>query len=238
MSDYRDRVYARYRAAGAAGGEASAGGLAFLDRVVARHFPPSHDAVILEPGCGAGYLIRAARAAGYRNVSGIDASPDQVAEAARLGIAGVGLGDARERIAALAPQSLDAVVAFDLLEHMTKDEAVAMADSVCRALKPGGRWILHTVNAESPFFGRVRYGDFTHEQAFTQASLDQLLRLAGFAAVRCYEDRPAVHGLASALRRLAWGCVRTLLIAYLVAESGPAARRAILSQNLLCVAIK
>ena len=40
---------------------------------------------------------------------------------------------------------------------------------MCRALKPGGRWILHTANAESPFYGRVRYGDITHEQAFTQS---------------------------------------------------------------------
>jgi SAM-dependent methyltransferase len=238
MSDYRDRVYARYRAAGAAVGEASAGGLKFLDQVVAHHFPPARNAAILELGCGAGYLVRAARAAGYSNVAGVDAAPDQVAEAARLGIAGVTLGDARETLAHAPAASLDAVVAFDVLEHMTKDEGFALADAVGRVLKPGGRWILHTVNAESPFFGRVRYGDITHEQAFTQDSLGQLLTLAGFAQVRCFEDRPAVHGAASALRRLAWSCVRVLLIVYLVAESGPAARRAILSQNLLCVATK
>jgi cyclopropane fatty-acyl-phospholipid synthase-like methyltransferase len=238
MSDYRDRVYARYRAAGAAGATASAGGLAFLDQVVARHFPPARTAAILELGCGAGYLVRAARAAGYSNVSGIDASPEQVAEAARLGIAGVALGDARAKLAQAPAASFDMIVAFDVLEHMTKDEGFILADAVCRALKPGGSWILHTANAESPFFGRVRYGDITHEQAFTQDSLDQLLTLAGFAQVRSFEDRPAVHGVASALRLLAWACVRALLIVYLVAESGPAARRAILSQNLLCVAIK
>ena len=98
--------------------------------------------------------------------------------------------------------------------------------------------MLFRSNAESPFFGRVRYGDLTHQQAFTSESLGQLVRLAGFVALRCYEDRPAVHGIASALRRLLWVILRQGSILYLMAESGPAARRAILSQNLLCVATK
>jgi SAM-dependent methyltransferase len=238
MTGYRDRIYARYRAAGAASAEPSAGGLAFLRFVVGRHFPPTRDAAIVELGCGAGYLMRCAREAGYTAITGVDASPEQVAEAARLGIAGVREGDARAHVAAATPGSLDAVVSFDLLEHLTKDETLALADDVHRALKPGGRWLIHTVNAESPFFGHVRYGDFTHEQAFTAQSLDQILRIAGFAEVRCFEDRPTLHGLASALRRLAWVFVRAMRVAALMVESGPSARRAILSQNLLCVAIK
>jgi SAM-dependent methyltransferase len=242
-ADFRDLVYARYRAAGPARAAApegllGAGGEAFLAEVVRRHFPPSRDARILDLGCGAGFLLRAARRAGYAQSAGIDASPEQVALAARLGIAGVAQGDLRAHAAGLAPSSLDAVLAFDVLEHLTKEESFALAGAVHRALAPGGRFVLHTVNAESPFFGRVRYGDVTHLEAFTRESLDQLLGLAGFAAVRCHEDRPAVHGIASALRRLAWPVLRAPLVAFLVAESGPAAGRAILSQNLLCVATK
>jgi SAM-dependent methyltransferase len=241
--DYRSRAYARYRGAkavdGAASGDAlSAGGRAFLDRVVRRHFPASRAAAIIDLGCGAGHLIRAAREAGYTNVSGVDASPEQVAEAARLGIAGVHQGDLHDHLASLEEGSIDAILAFDVLEHLTKEESFAFADAVHRALAPGGRWIIHTVNGESPFFGRVRYGDVTHEQAFTRDSLGQLLRLAGFGRVNCYEDRPIPHGMASLARLAVWSSLRLLLVLYLVAESGPAARRAILSQNLLCVATK
>ena len=94
------------------------------------------------------------------------------------------------------------------------------------------------MNAESPFFGRVRYGDFTHETAFTEASLRQVLGAGGFASFHFREDSPAVHGVLSAGRRLAWILLRPLAILWLVAESGPGARRAILSQNLVCVAVK
>jgi len=61
--DYRSRAYARYRGAKAVDGVAgvdalSAGGRAFLDRVVRRHFPPSRAAPIIDLGCGAGRPIR------------------------------------------------------------------------------------------------------------------------------------------------------------------------------------
>ena len=65
MTDYRDRAYARYRAAGPAEAEPSAGGIAFLRQVVRRHFPAVRDAAIVDLGCGAGFLIREARRAGY-----------------------------------------------------------------------------------------------------------------------------------------------------------------------------
>lgn len=241
-TDLRDRLYARYADTGAAAvplsrpEDAPGGQIDMLRATVGRHFPPSHDARILDLGCGPGLLIHVARRAGYRDITGVDVSPQQVALAERLGIEGVREGELIATVEALAPGALDAVVTFDVLEHLDRAEMVRLSDGVHRALAPGGRWIIHTVNAEAPFFGRVRYGDLTHEQAFTQASLRQLLRASSFAAVACYEDAPAPGRFGGTLRWLMWQVARLPALFWLIAESGPAARHAILSQNLLAVA--
>ena len=219
--------------------EDAPGGLRdMLRKVVRDHFPPSREATILDLGCGHGLLVHEARRAGYRDVSGVDASPEQVAFAERLGVAGIRAGDAFASLAALAPDSQDAIICFDVLEHLTRDELFAMIEAVHRALRPGGRWIVHSCNAESPFFGRVRYGDLTHEQAFTRVSLRQALMGCGFAEVRCYEDAPVPGRPGGTARWIAWKVLRLFLVALLMAESGGDGHRAILSQNLLAVAFK
>jgi SAM-dependent methyltransferase len=243
-TETRRRLYARYLSAGGgpppyARPEDAPGGLRdMLRKVVREHFPPSREAAILDLGCGHGMLVHAARRAGYRNVAGVDASPEQVAFAERLGIGGIRAGDAFATLAALAPESHDAIVCFDVLEHLTREEMLAMIDGVYRALRPGGRWIIHSCNAESPFFGRVRFGDLTHEQAFTRVSLRQALLACGFAEIRCFEDAPVPGRPGGTARWIAWTMLRLFLVALLMAESGGDARRAILTQNLLAVAIK
>jgi 2-polyprenyl-3-methyl-5-hydroxy-6-metoxy-1,4-benzoquinol methylase len=210
----------------------------FLRRLVREHFPTDRDAVVLDLGCGHGALLHFARAAGYTNLSGVDGSPQQIAAAQRLGIEGVAEGDLRDTLAAQADASLDVVVAFDVIEHFTRDELLPFVDQVHRVLKPGGCWIIHVPNGESPFFGSIRYGDLTHEIAFTRTSLAQLLLSSGFGEVRCFEDVPVVHGAKSALRWLLWKGFRSVLRLYVAAETGDASNAHIFSQNLLAVARK
>jgi predicted SAM-dependent methyltransferase len=76
-----------------------------------------------------------------------------------LGIDGVDQGDLLETLKAQPDASLDVVVAFDIIEHFMRDELLGFVDEVGRVLRSGGRWIIHTPNAESPFGGRMRYGD-------------------------------------------------------------------------------
>jgi 2-polyprenyl-3-methyl-5-hydroxy-6-metoxy-1,4-benzoquinol methylase len=236
---YRARLYDRYRSAqGYASIDDRAARAPYLRRLIARHFPPDREAQILDLGCGGGTLIYFLREAGYRQALGVDASPEQVAAARALNIPGIRQGELIETLRAAGDDSLDVVVAFDLIEHLTKPELLALADEVHRALKPQGRWIIHAPNAESPFGARVRYSDWTHEQAFTKESLGQLLRAVGFARVQCYEDQPTVHGVKSALRWLVWKAARGLLRLYWAAETGSAGRDCLFSQNLLAVGIK
>lgn len=209
-----------------------------LRAMIRRHFPADRDAVVLDLGCGHGTIVEFARRAGYRHVTGVDRSAEQVREAQRLGIPAVEEGDLFESIARAPSGSIDAVICFDVIEHLTRGELLPLVDAVFRALKPGGRWLIHSPNAESPFFGRIRYGDLTHEMAFTRTSIGQLLFSSGFASVLCYEDTPVVHGILSAGRWVVWQAVRSMLRLWLAAETGRLREPAIFSQNFLVVAFK
>lgn len=243
VSEYRDRIYRHYvnfreQVLVPQTLEGLKPCAPYLIKLIHAHFPIDRRSAILDLGCGHGALIHFARCAGYTNIRGVDGSPEQVAAARRLGIAGVKEGDLLAALAVQENESLDLVVAFDVIEHFTRDELLGFVDQVRRVLRPGGRWIIHTPNGESPFSGRIRYGDLTHELAFTRTSINQLLLSSGFSKVQCIEDAPVPHGLKSAVRWALWKVIRSGLRVYLAAEIGDTARNAIFSQNFLTVAEK
>jgi SAM-dependent methyltransferase len=242
METYRERLYRSYletmdRVAPVTL-DSFRGSEPYLRAVIRRHFPPERDVHILDLGCGYGSLLHFCAQEGYSQARGVDRSPQQVDWAARLGIQGVSEGDLLDTLTSLPDGSLDVVIAFDVLEHFSKEELLPLVDEVHRVLRPGGRWIIHVPNGESPFQGRIRYGDFTHENIFTRGSLAQVLRASGFAEVRCFEDKPLVHGATSLVRRVIWEGIRVALLLYLAAETGSFDRNTVLSQNLLAVAIR
>lgn len=207
----------------------------FLNHVIKNHFPSDRSSTVIDLGCGSGDLILCARESGYRNIQGADRSPAQLKRAEERGIH-IEQTDALTAAQALEPNSVDLIVTFDVIEHLHKDELLTLSHAIYQALKPEGRWLIHTVNAESPFFGRIRYGDLTHEQGFTQQSVTQLLHPQGFKKIKCLEDKPIVHGIKSALRRILWQIFRSVLRLYLATETGET--NGIFSQNFIILADK
>jgi 2-polyprenyl-3-methyl-5-hydroxy-6-metoxy-1,4-benzoquinol methylase len=210
----------------------------YLKKLVRKHFPNDRNASILDLGCGHGTLIYCSIQEGYRNVRGVDRSQEQVWIAKSLRIKGIEHCDAMETLANEPVKAVDCIVAFDLIEHFKRNELFLFIDEIRRVLKPGGRLIIHTPNGESPFGMRIRYGDLTHELAFTQSSLSQLLLSSGFSKVDCYEDQPIPHGVKSTIRWFLWKVIRSLLFSYIIVETGDIDRDAIFSQNFLAVAYK
>ncbi len=242
-NDYRMRIYNSYvtgrqRELAPTNLEGLRPRIPSLKKLVRHHFPLDRNALILDLGCGHGALIYVARETGYCNIRGVDGSPEQVTAAKNLGIEGVLFGNAFDALGKEEDSSLDCLICFDLIEHFTKDELIPFVDSIHRVLKPEGRWIIHTANAESPFGMCSRYGDFTHEQAFTRGSLSQLVLCSGFSKIDFFEDQPIPHGLKSMGRWLIWKCFRNLLRLYIAAETGDTGREAIFSQNFLAIARK
>ncbi len=243
ITSYRDRIYDTYVSARAESlAPQSLQGLnsraAYIRRVIRQHFPSRRDAKIIDLGCGHGAFIHFAYKEGFHNICGIDGSWEQIAASQQLGIPNLKHGDIFEEVAATQSDSCDVVIAFDVIEHFHRHELVTFVDEVYRILKPGGIWIVHTPNGESPFSGRALWSDFTHEVAFTRTSIAQLLYSSNFADVQSYEDDPVPHGVKSLIRWLVWKVIRGILRIYLAAEIGDTSKNAIFSQNFLTVAKK
>jgi SAM-dependent methyltransferase len=188
---------------------------------------------ILDVGCGDGTFLLGLKHCGYSNVVGIDFSAEQVLAAREMGFE-VMQQDVLEGLPSMPSATFDVIIAFDVLEHFDREDGLQLTREVARLLRPQGRFILHVPNAEGIFSGAVRFGDLTHEAAFTRHSVRQLLRSAGFQRIDVFEDRPPIHGVVSFARWCIWMAARTIAALVYAAETGD--WRPILSQNLLAVA--
>jgi 2-polyprenyl-3-methyl-5-hydroxy-6-metoxy-1,4-benzoquinol methylase len=230
LDQLRKRLYAAY-ATTHVGVSAADSQIHGFRRDVLPHLPEDRQVRILDIGCGQGTYVRQLLALGFEHTGGIDVSPEQVKIARAAGLTQVSLGDYRD---SLGFAELDVVIATDLLEHLTRSEAMEASERIRQALRPTGILILRVPNAGSPFSGALRYGDLTHETSFTARSLRQLGAAAGFAVVQVYACAPPVHGVKSAVRAAVWWAVSTLIKFALIAETGQM-RGHIVTQNIVAV---
>ena len=206
------------------------------DRQYKEHLPPDRSAAIIDIGCGSGGFVHYLRQAGYNRAAGIDISQDQVAASRLLGISGVSRGEFRVYLSS-HPSGYDAVIARDVIEHFSKEEALELMVMIREALSANGVCLIQTLNAESPFWPRYRYGDFTHEMSFTASSIRSALLLAGFREAASFPVPPVFqYSLNSAVRVILWKGIEFVWRTALLAESGSV--RGIITGNLITVAYK
>jgi 2-polyprenyl-3-methyl-5-hydroxy-6-metoxy-1,4-benzoquinol methylase len=228
----RDRLYDSYASNHASGGDGEAAALVYR-RDIRPALPPPAAGSVLDIGCGQGQLVRLLLADGY-DAAGIDVSPEQVDRARAGGLDRVQQGDYRDVLDARRGK-FAAVTATDVLEHLTKHEVLDTFDLVASALVPGGVFIARVPNAASPFSGRIRYGDFTHESSHTARSIRQVAAAAGYASVVVLPCPPIAHGLVSVVRVAVWKSVSACCKLALAAETGMV-RGHIVTQNLTFIA--
>ncbi len=240
MIDYRTRIYDKYASrfqdavATFRADEAARWGRPYA-RYLAGWLPADADAEIVDLACGHGKLLHCLRQRGFANVRGVDRSPEQVAIARQTGIP-VDEADVLDFLGGHRGR-FDLITALDLVEHFRKEEVLAFLDLCHGALRPGGRLVLQTPNADSPFGAQHRYNDFTHEVAFNPNALCRLLALCGFSEVEAREQGPVAHGLASGARCLAWGALRLGLLAWNLAETGSKGS-GVLTRVFLCSGVR
>ena len=174
-----------------------------------RFLPGNLEAEILDVGCGAGNLVYWMQQAGYKNARGIDSSVDQIEAGKELEIENLEVADLLD-VLKESRDHFDLIFMRDVLEHIEKEHILPMLDMCLIALKPGGRLVMQMPNGASPVVGRVLYGDFTHESAYTETSLSQLLLLSGYNDLQFYPFEPHFPKLNKTwfLKRQGW---RTLL---------------------------
>lgn len=239
---WKDRLYAAYVSSGQANAsktepvEHFSPRKPYIQAIIRQHIPPTRNIRILDLGCGHGAFLYFLQQAGYHNIYGVDVSAEQVALAHKFGLTAVEQANIISYLASIDDETADVILLMDVLEHLTRSDLFDTLDELFRVLRSGGKCIAHVPNAEGLYGMRIRYGDLTHETAFTPKSGQQLFSTVGFQSIQCFEDKPVIHGPVSAVRWLLWylGTLPSRLL--LAAETGGTSF--VLSQNMLLIAMK
>ncbi len=212
--EYRDRVYEAYVSTHLSKfrdySPASTGRMQrdFAARY-SRFLPADKTAKVLDVGCGAGEFVMFLERAGYSNVEGIDAGAEQIELARKLGARAVKQADAFRHLEQ-SDSGYELICAHDVIEHFSPDEMFGFLAAVRRALKPGGRLLVSTVNCQT-LVDAHRYSDITHQLGFTPNSLRQTLFVSGFADVMIYPKGPVPIDPSSVLRTVAWAVLSRMI---------------------------
>lgn len=204
--------------------------LKVFDLHFGKFLPADRSAVLLDAGCGSGNLVYWMQERGFANAGGVDGSPDQIGAGQGLGVKNLIRADLIAHLRS-NPNTFDLIFMRDVLEHIDKPFILETLDVTLQALKPGGRLVVQSPNGASPVVGRVLYGDFTHEIAFTETSLSQLFLLAGYTDLKFRPFLPYIPAISwrsifsdvgrkALSRRFAWAAVRRLYAFLIYAETG------------------
>lgn len=137
---------------------------------------------VLVIGCGLGHELYALQKLGFKDVLGVDISPECINFCQEYGFNVIKM-DIFEFLSNDA-KTFDLIVAFDIIEHFTREESLSLAKLVYKSLSSGGIFIINVPNANNPLALRDRYIDLTHETIYTPESMRQLLLSAGFKKIR------------------------------------------------------
>lgn len=178
---------------------------------------------VLDAGCSAGYLAERLAQRGS-TVVGLELDPE-AAQRARAVCEQVLVGDVETMELPFEPESFDAVICGDLIEHL-RDPDAALA-RLRPLLRQGGTLALTTPNVANwtirlqLLMGRFRYTergilDRTHTHLFTRRTLLECVEGAGYGVERMDFTVPVPRLGSDAVERVAHaiGRVRTQLFAF------------------------
>lgn len=128
----------------------------------------------------------------------------------------------------------DAVVAFDVFEHLTISELQVTLTRLHGLIAPGGIVFARFPNGGSPFGLAFMAGDITHKTALNASAMEQLGELTGFSVELCTNAARTVSGRkAKWLKRIAFKICDLIEVAVgLLYFRG---RRMPLDPDLVCV---
>lgn len=155
-----------------------------LDQEIWQILGLSNDKSVLEIGCGTGLVLHYLKSKGVQDLLGLDLDPalasvvpEDVRDHFIAGDVFTVLGD--------SDRQFDAVLLMDVVEHFAPKDAVALLRLIDRHLAPGGKILLKTPNAASPWGLSYQFGDLTHCTPFCPSSMRQLALAAGFVCKSC-----------------------------------------------------
>jgi SAM-dependent methyltransferase len=137
--------------------------------------PLDKNSAILELGCNKGFLLKSLHKKGFKNLFGVDLSPDDLTIAkAIIPEAQLSYQDAFDFLDT-HQNKFDLIILKALIEHIRKDQIMLLLEKINKSLTPNGLVLVDVYNAAWIFALHDRYMDFTHEIGFTQESLRQVM---------------------------------------------------------------
>lgn len=207
--DYKEKLYQSYRSThnallyGTLTLEKIERQFPALDYYYQKHLPADRSAAILDIGCGDGHFVHYLHQRSYDKAQGIDLSEEQIQAGKSLGISNIEVGSLQE-VLSLHTNTFDCIVARDVIEHLTRQEAFEALNLVSGALKPGGVFIMQVPNGQGLFFTSIFYGDYTHEMPYTDQTVRQLFLNTGFSSSKCYPVSPFPGNWKGKIRAMLW----------------------------------
>lgn len=133
---------------------------------------------VLDCGCGRGEFLEVLRAAGIP-AEGVDTNGVALELARAKGLT-VGKEDVFDRLRR-CDGALGGVSALQLVEHFEPEAVFGFLRLAFRALRPGGRLLVETINPDSLYALRAYRLDPTHRWPVPPPTLELMAREAGFA---------------------------------------------------------
>lgn len=153
-------------------------------------------ASILDVGTSTGTNLRMLKSLGFRNVTGLDSSPEAIRYCAEKDLGTVQQGDICNL--PFPDATFDLILATDIIEHVDED-ATALLE-LSRALRPGGH-ILITVPAFQSLWG-LQDDVSHHKRRYRKQSLNTAISIAGLTPQKSYYFNFVLFGPIWLARRL------------------------------------
>jgi len=171
--------------------------------------------------------------AGFSDVIGVEPSESYSAVVDRALIV---TGFAEEYLTRCQSDSLAAIVALDVFEHVERTKLRELIILCHSRLISGGSIVFRIPNMASPLALLNFYGDLSHVCPMNQNSVSQILFGTGFKNVS-FHPEPFCYprSIASAVGILLWPFTKAVMASALAAFG---VRKTILTPNLVCVVVK
>ena len=180
---------------------------------------PQAGEVVVDLGSGKGEGCALALRCGAARATGINLSAGENALAREIVPDATFVdSDLVSWLSAAESDSVDRILALNILEHLDKDTLAAVLTESARVLRSTGCLIAVTPNATSTYGTMTRYWDITHCIAFTPSSVRQIGILCGFRQFAFRECGPRPHGVMSTIRYGLWQLIRLSIKARLMIE--------------------
>jgi O-antigen chain-terminating methyltransferase len=146
-------------------------------------------APVLDIGCGRGEWLQLLKDRGLAG-RGIDFNRSSVARCHELGL-DVTMTDALDYLRAQKAESIGAVTAFHVAEHLPFPQILQLFDEVRRVLRPEGMFIMETPNPENLIVGACTFwNDPTHLQPLPPEPMRFVMENRGFTRVEILRLHP------------------------------------------------